>query len=178
VQSGPQDKEKLWMMLNNFLHYPSASSTDITTLLFTMKNLCFPFMMPDHMKIITGGCQNPLICAFLLEEQLQHIKPTQPLIEGDMLFYNLEHCYLKLNERDLRYGLFKLYATANSKSENVFADDLYRGLNYVQMRQWDKAEDILEEDISSKSIITNVTDLKAHINQYITQESWIEVQKN
>jgi hypothetical protein len=46
------------------------------------------------------------------------------------------------------------------------------------MRQWDKAEDILEEDISSKSIITNVTDLKAHINQYITQESWIEVQKN
>jgi hypothetical protein len=95
-----------------------------------------------------------------------------------MLFYNLEHCYLKLNERDLRYGLFKLYATANSKSENVFADDLYRGLNYVQMRQWDKAEDILEEDISSKSIITNVTDLKAHINQYITQESWIEVQKN
>ena len=146
--------------------------------------------MTDHLKIVTNKCQNPLISTFLLEEQLQHINQSDPdnLIDGDLLFYNLEDCYSKLNERDLRYGLFKLYTINNALQEKntsatpennpSYLDNLYKGLNYVQTRLWDKAEEVLEDKIKFAPMVSKLTDLKEHITKYITEESWIEVQKN
>lgn len=67
-QSSAVEKEKIWTYLQDLAHFPGNSEEDHATLLITLKELRFPFMMPEQMKILAKKIMNPLVPLNLLEE--------------------------------------------------------------------------------------------------------------
>lgn len=171
AQGTTEQRERMWLHLNNILNFKGASSNDLLFTMLSMKELSYPFMTTEQINITTQKIDGCMPSIYFLEAVLDQVKAKPCSVEGDALFYALIENLDDLNESDIKYGMMKAFVHDDLKAREM--------VTKVQMRKWAAAESICEDVISEMNVIDNKSvSLHGHIGKYIAEECWIEVMKN
>ena len=170
-RSNKQEKERLWLQLNELAHFGGNNLTDYLFFLLTLKEINYPFMIAEQMKLVSKKVLNPLVPIYFTEELYHKMQKGEvDNVNADTLFYGMEESLNYLSENDMKLGLMKEFVQTQEKQ------DL---LTSVQVRRWLEAEELCESVIEQTGFADKDNqNLTYYIDKFIVEESWIEIQKN
>jgi hypothetical protein len=177
-QSNPQDKEKLWLALNDLLTYVSKlafyldnSDNDTIFLLKILRELSFPPMLPEQVKFLSKKTSKyyPLAGVNFLETYLDKNLIREHSLSSDCVYACFEDALEDLKEKDLVWGFRKTYLE-KERDKNL--------LTMLQLRDYQAAEELCEEIVQDAGIcLPSSETLKGYIEKHIIEEASIEIKK-